>query len=355
VNGLATYGFRYARRGEQTILIGEMPEERLDRLDFAMLRAQRVPGLLPVDMRMTDRTAETTYAVGRRKPLTEWLRSQDPLAEERCLQFILHVANLCTQLRDHLLVENRSLIDPQLIYIQEQLLDAEFVYWPDREMTWDEGRMARDIQQLCLFLTRSGSGRGIAGEIMRWCEDPMFTIDGLRKKLISWIDRYEARAEETQPGRTPSPDRGRRWFERWFSFGGRGREEPAVRHEEEPFTVPVGQQAEFEEEATLEYLEQLGAGQETKRCGITRTPFIIGRDRKIADLAFDNSALSRIHAEIKRTGCGYVIRDLGSSNGTRLNGEALPPFTDIPLSSGDRIDIADIRLCFVLDQSQPVV
>jgi len=352
MNELLSNRFRYAHRGDQTILIGVMPEEQLDPLDLVMLRAVRVPNLLPIDIRMSDRMAEVVYGVGRRKPLNEWLRSQHGLSDDRCLLFILHIANVCLQLRDYMLIENRCLLLPERIFVQEQLLDAEFVYYPDRQRTWEEDQIARDIQQVCLYLTRYGTGRGIAGEIMRWCEDPMFTLDGLRKKLVTWMDQYDARTEEAPTTRNRPQDASRNWLKRLMPFCVRRRQESFFRQEAGHATIPIQSAHEMAGDAVVEYI---GPDQETKRCTIARTPFIIGRDRQIADLAFDHAALSRVHAEIKRLNGGYVVRDLGSSNGTCLNGKDLPPYTDFPLSSGDLIDIADIRLCFVLDKGDPVV
>lgn len=64
--------------------------------------------------------------------------------------------------------------------------------------------------------------------------------------------------------------------------------------------------------------------------------FTIGR-HSACDLTFPDSRLSREHARIERTGSEYVVSDLGSSNGTRLNGGGLSePAT---LKDGDAIDL----------------
>src|SRR5437762_8604909 len=62
----------------------------------------------------------------------------------------------------------------------------------------------------------------------------------------------------------------------------------------------------------------------------------LGRSSRNAVQLVD-ATVSKDHAEIVRTGDKWQIRDLGSRNGTRVNGaEAREPVT---LSPGDRIEI----------------
>jgi pSer/pThr/pTyr-binding forkhead associated (FHA) protein len=49
------------------------------------------------------------------------------------------------------------------------------------------------------------------------------------------------------------------------------------------------------------------------------TIFTIGRDRE-CDLAIDDMTVSRLHARLERTSGGWRLTDLGSTNGTRVNG-----------------------------------
>lgn len=49
--------------------------------------------------------------------------------------------------------------------------------------------------------------------------------------------------------------------------------------------------------------------------------FVIGRSRDGCDLVIDDQGVSRRHAEIVVTDSGVFIRDLGSSNGTLVNGQ----------------------------------
>jgi pSer/pThr/pTyr-binding forkhead associated (FHA) protein len=58
----------------------------------------------------------------------------------------------------------------------------------------------------------------------------------------------------------------------------------------------------------------------------------------------DDSLVSRYHAQIAVSGAQARLKDLGSSNGTRLNGEVLA--AEVVLKDGDRIGIGGLELVF---------
>jgi hypothetical protein len=56
-------------------------------------------------------------------------------------------------------------------------------------------------------------------------------------------------------------------------------------------------------------------------------------------LDFD-SAVSHRHALLMRKAdATLLLRDIGSSNGTRVNGADIPPMVDVPVREGDRITL----------------
>jgi sigma-B regulation protein RsbU (phosphoserine phosphatase) len=70
----------------------------------------------------------------------------------------------------------------------------------------------------------------------------------------------------------------------------------------------------------------------------------IGRSSKNdLSLAADLS-LSRFHAEIRREGDGFQVRDVGSRNGTNLNGA--PVLQPVPVELGDRITLGETTILF---------
>lgn len=61
------------------------------------------------------------------------------------------------------------------------------------------------------------------------------------------------------------------------------------------------------------------------------------------DVAIPAASVSRVHAEIRSEGDQWVIVDLDSTNGTRVNGA---PVRSTPLRSGDRIRLGEVEVLF---------
>jgi pSer/pThr/pTyr-binding forkhead associated (FHA) protein len=83
---------------------------------------------------------------------------------------------------------------------------------------------------------------------------------------------------------------------------------------------------------------------EVERTPIQAVPFTIGRIETV-DLQINSSRVSREHAVIVKEQKGYRIRDLGSTNGTFVNGERID---EVPLRDGDLVVIADCEFTFVM-------
>ncbi len=71
---------------------------------------------------------------------------------------------------------------------------------------------------------------------------------------------------------------------------------------------------------------------------------VIGRDAAAVQYHLDHAHVSRLHASLAVTNGQVILADLGSSNGTFVNGQRLT--RPAPLSPGDRIDIGPFSLQF---------
>jgi EAL domain-containing protein (putative c-di-GMP-specific phosphodiesterase class I) len=99
-----------------------------------------------------------------------------------------------------------------------------------------------------------------------------------------------------------------------------------------------------EPESRLPYLEYYAEGGRARlRVVISRFPFLIGRSKR-ADYIISTSEVSKQHAEIVCADGQVRIRDLGSTNGTFVNGQRI---TESPLASGDILHFAHREFRFI--------
>jgi len=88
-----------------------------------------------------------------------------------------------------------------------------------------------------------------------------------------------------------------------------------------------------------------------------RDEFTIGRsaegqpilpDIDLAPYQAYENGVSRLHASIRMEGKQVLAMDLGSVNGTRLNGQRIPPHKPYPLNHGDILTLGKLKLQVLL-------
>ncbi len=85
-------------------------------------------------------------------------------------------------------------------------------------------------------------------------------------------------------------------------------------------------------------------GRESERIAVTRTPIVIGR-QSTNDVVLSDPNVSRRHAELRRNDAAWTLVDLGSTNGTTVNGHPAPEHT---LNDGDKLGFGTSELLFRL-------
>ncbi|MDH5522200.1 MAG: FHA domain-containing protein, partial [Acidimicrobiia bacterium] len=91
---------------------------------------------------------------------------------------------------------------------------------------------------------------------------------------------------------------------------------------------------------TLEFLSGPRRG-ETLAVPGDRCPIVLGRG---TDAGFEHRSVSRDHARLDLTATGATVADLGSTNGTIVNGMALEPDRVVAVHPGDVIEIGEVNL-----------
>jgi hypothetical protein len=74
----------------------------------------------------------------------------------------------------------------------------------------------------------------------------------------------------------------------------------------------------------------------------------LGRSRE-ADIVLDDANVSRKHAEVRPSGGSWIVRDLGSTNGIKVNGKRVDPSRPQSIKPGDVIELGTSRAIFELE------
>jgi pSer/pThr/pTyr-binding forkhead associated (FHA) protein len=72
---------------------------------------------------------------------------------------------------------------------------------------------------------------------------------------------------------------------------------------------------------------------------------VFGRLQRYCNLTFDNDSLSRRHVRFRLAAGGTLtIEDLGSTNGTAVDGHKIEPHKPVPVRDGSRISLGEIKV-----------
>ena len=75
---------------------------------------------------------------------------------------------------------------------------------------------------------------------------------------------------------------------------------------------------------------------------VCENEFLIGKSReRVQGVITGNNAVSRVHCKIVRQNGSYFVVDMGSSNGTYVNGKRIHPNVPEPISDRSQLRIAN--------------
>jgi len=141
----------------------------------------------------------------------------------------------------------------------------------------------------------------------------------------------------------------------WQQQGGLGQGSPDMQQNQGmPFGAADGGFSANDGERTVVRPAGTGLGlvrvEEGKEPGreykIVKESLSIGRSRE-SDIFLEDLAVSRLHASVVNQGNGqYALKDEGSANGTKVNGQLVNKFQTFPLQEGDRIQLGQTVLVF---------
>lgn len=73
---------------------------------------------------------------------------------------------------------------------------------------------------------------------------------------------------------------------------------------------------------------------------LSRDLTVVGRNREVCDLLINKSSISKLHCLLVKTDGLLFVRDLGSTNGTKVNGQRIIRGALLP---GDQLAFANVK------------
>ncbi|KUO76562.1 MAG: hypothetical protein APF81_16660 [Desulfosporosinus sp. BRH_c37] len=107
-------------------------------------------------------------------------------------------------------------------------------------------------------------------------------------------------------------------------------------------TVPLSNPTVFLSEAYL----VVENGEQHEKVRLSNLPLIIGRGKTYGTYTLSDQAISSSHASFENNNGQYVITDLSSTNGTKINGTRLVANKPYPINDGDIIQLGRINFAF---------
>ena len=146
-------------------------------------------------------------------------------------------------------------------------------------------------------------------------------------------------ASLTKPGQAVPPERAADQTST-ISLSGLEAAEPETAAEEEAISADLALETLPMGSALLVVRRGPNAG---SRFLLDKDVTTVGRHPE-SDIFLDDVTVSRRHAEFQRRADGFVVRDVGSLNGTYLNRERID---EAALGSGDEVQVGKFRLVYL--------
>ena len=377
----------------QYMIINPGPEKQaFSSYRFRMLTENRISSLLPCRKAEIDCEELLYYDISGLISLTEYL-SSNTIRSDTLRSFLSGLLQLIEKLEDYLLGADNLILTPEYVFVSRQGNSFFFAALPA-----NFGPISRSMLRLSeLFITKipydDKNGAEIGYSLYQSCITGKLSLDDLAR--LAYIPDHDSGVNEfyregdvsfpesesglsaTEFAEPEIPKQKKKPVKKFIGIIGKiikVREKRSV-NKKRPGTEDVdllrslaGKPAD-EHERINEFSEGTVILPPGKRSGaqlralliskedpavrfiLTADTYMVGKASGGADIIIDKKTVSRVHARIKKEAGSYRINDLGSRNGTYLNGERISDGKAEFLYDGDEISFANADFIFRIEKS----
>lgn len=294
--------------------------EKLNERELEYLLHNKVPGFFDIAY---DGKKQLTYEAPCDLTLARYLK--DTKIEERAFwKIMVQMLDVEIAAKSRGLYPEHLLMKPDLVYLDEKTLKMYFLYQPvnvAKEMTDDLFAVIHDIiyQEL---KKEGGVGQVYLIDFQNYLKQGDYRLEHVRQYIV------QAVSGNARPGVSPI------------------KAQPKEEEEDlEQYTVMLGSAGGGSGAPKQKCMHLTRV--RTNECKTFREDIVkIGRSSQNTYCVTGNASIGRNHAAIIKRGDVCYLKDLGSVNGTLVNGMQLGGNQACKLKSGDRVQLADEQFVF---------
>lgn len=285
---------------------------------LTVIKENHVPGLLPVQKRSTEKGIAYAYEITGRESLgKQWKVCS--LNYRDMKNILIQLTDIVKQSEEYLLDSDKLLLEPDVMFLENGRL--LLCYYPEKQTGFYEAfrglaeRMMKETDHLDL------KGTGFIYGIYDACRKDTFVLEKYLKE--SWKEENSVQ-EKTLPVTLPPPA-----------------EKKRPEKHNRLWRMPTGTKRKRREQIRQEFWSEVWKLKGNQEFVVDKSPFIIGKRNGEVDACIENSHVSRKHAKLEQERGLFFLTDLGSTNGTYINGRRILAEKKEAVSPGDRISFAD--------------
>lgn len=323
-------------------LSSDMP--RYSGYETKMFAGKHIPGFLDMTLRRVDEKNVYQYKILSYESMNDRY-SNECFGKQEIKNLITALIRINMTAGEFLLRRECILLNPQYIYMDGESI--YFCYYPDNVLDFEDG--IKDIMEYVLE------------HINHDDRDTIMTAYGLYQRILknsytleSLMETFEKKEdikeEKNGEGVMPSIMYVREESSYAYSPADEIPEEESILDKiKKIFNIkPADEKSKINKNAGTTVLSanrfiNISGGEDIM---LIHYPFVIGSRNKNCDYVIDNPLISRKHAIIWNEHGEIYVEDVGSTNGTKVNGMKIPSCEKIKLTTGDIVEFANIKFRF---------
>lgn len=370
-----------------------LKNDQLNNIQVKMLLSNNIPNLLPFELEEMNFDIKLRYNVTSKKSLSNYIKTQEFNTKE-FLRIFSNIVSIINDSKLYMLEEKNYIIHQDFIFIDIETLDIFLVYLPLKNIL-DKEHCKIELKRLFIYLFNIPHNTDVIfyNKIINYIENVNYNISDLNQDLplLSNSDDCSINNNQinTENRKKMTDNKSLRYLSRfqkillfsclllliafiWYIYLESQSEgalyislgltiliidvayviikiwRPKLKKATKNIVINDKKipKADSDETILLKdykkkvYLE-VDRGTEVEKINISNKNFIIGRNKLAVNYIERSGGISRVHLEIIQDSTGYKAKDLGSKNGSYLNGDELIPNKDYPLKENDVIKLAN--------------